>query len=118
MRGGDAGARAWVVTIEGAVDGTDAAGFPIRVWTPIVVIPAKRSQSSAAEVYAATGEVARIVVVWETNYRADCDPDRLDVAKDRRVVYRGRIHDVISADVVGPGLARISWATVAATAAA
>lgn len=113
MRGADAGARAWIVTIQAGADGTDESGFPIFVWSDLAQVPAKRTQGSASEVYAATGEAARIVVDWAINYRADCDPDLVDVSKERRVLYRGRVHDVIAGNVTGPGRAGIVLSTVA-----
>ena len=79
----------------------DAAGFPSPTWTELCGMWAERRQPSAAEVFKSNQKSASAIVIFEVNYRADLDPELVDVPKLRRVLYQTRIHDVIAADVVG-----------------
>lgn len=38
---------------------------------------------------------------WLMPYRADMDPDLVDVPKDRRLVFGGRVQEIVSAQHVG-----------------
>lgn len=97
----DAGKRDRWITIQSAIETTDPSGFPIMTWVDLVGTWAMRTQQSGAEAYTAHQAVATAVVDFEFPYRGDCDPELIDVPKLRRVVYQGRTHDIVEADVVG-----------------
>lgn len=99
------GERDRIITIEQrpAADGVDASGTPTDgPWTTLVAeMPAARLDVQGYEKFRADQESARYDTRWEINYRADCDPDLVDVPKLRRVVEFGRIYDIESASVIG-----------------
>lgn len=44
---------------------------------------------------------ARMETEWSMAYRADLDPELVDVAKAFRLVYEGREHDIVIATQIG-----------------
>lgn len=44
---------------------------------------------------------ARMETEWTMAYRADLDPELVDVAKSFRLVYQGREHDIVIASQIG-----------------
>jgi hypothetical protein len=38
---------------------------------------------------------------WEMGYVASMDPDLLDVPKRRRLLYQGRVYDIVAAEMIG-----------------
>jgi head-tail adaptor len=84
-------------------DAVDTSGAPTEVteWTTLVAsMPAGKYDLQGAEKLRAEQLSARYDTRWEINYRADMDPDLLDVAKLRRILHRGRIHDIVAASVI------------------
>jgi SPP1 family predicted phage head-tail adaptor len=98
-----AGARDRWVTIQGRPeDSTAGSGFPIDgPWTDLATVAMARDDLDAIEVTRANQEQSKMTVRWETAYRPDCDPERLDIAKLRRLCYRDRVYDVLTASMIG-----------------
>jgi SPP1 family predicted phage head-tail adaptor len=98
-----AGARDRWVTIQARPDdSTASSGFPIDgPWTDLATVAMAREDMDARELTRAHQEQAMMTVRWETAYRTDCDPDRIDLPKLRRLVYRDRVYDVLTASAVG-----------------
>jgi len=98
----DAGQRDHLVTIEAVTDGVDSEGAPTETWTTLVAnMPAARYGVQGWERFNADQISARHDARWELNYRLDMDPDLVDVPKARRLVCRGRTHDIVSASIIG-----------------
>jgi len=98
----DAGQRDQLVTIEAATDGVDTEWAPTETWTTLVSqMPAARYGTQGWERLTADQMTARYDARWEMNYRSDMDPDLVDVPKARRLVCRGRTHDIVSAAIIG-----------------
>lgn len=99
------GERDRIITIEErpAADAVDDAGTPIDgPWTTLVAeMPAARLDVQGGERFRSEQESARYDTRWEINYRADMDPDLVDVPKLRRIVEFGRTYDIESASVIG-----------------
>jgi len=97
------GLRDRLVTLQGRApeDAVGPSGRPVEVWTDLDVVPAHKRSMTGSEVYRASQWTAKASGVFEVNYRSDCDPDRVDVAKLRRLVYEGRVHDVVQIEEVG-----------------
>lgn len=95
------GQRDCQVTIEGCVDAQGArSGYPTETWRPIYpdVWMSKKAElrsDRSAERIEADQVTARLYTTWLMPYRADMDPDRVDVPKLRRLVYLGRTYDII-----------------------
>jgi len=96
------GQRDCHVRIEGCVDDKGArSGYPTKRWTemPPMVYMRKEAElrsDRSAERYEGDQVTARLYTKWTMPYRADCDPDRVDVQKLRRLIYEGRQYDVIN----------------------
>jgi hypothetical protein len=98
-----AGQRDCLVTIEGATFGeATRSGKPKPEWRelPPAVQMRRKTQprDRSAERMVGDQVSARIYTDWSMPYRADMDPDRVDVQKLRRLVYGGRRYDIISGD--------------------
>ena len=105
-----AGKRDRLITIEELVqpsdednpDEVDSEGAPIETWQVLVDrMPAARLEATGAERFRTAQTSAPLETRWEINYRIDMDPDLVDVAKARRVVLDGRVHDITSAEEIG-----------------
>lgn len=73
------------------------SGAPQETWTPLCQMWARRTDAGDTERFTAQQIVAQVQTVWEVNYRADLDPELVDVAKRRRIIANGQIHDIVQA---------------------
>jgi len=85
------------ITIQQLTDSVGSSGAPVEGWSTLVEMPASRLDISGQERFRAGQESAAIDTVWEINYRADMDPELVDVPKKRRIVTGGRYHDIVAA---------------------
>lgn len=99
------GLRDRIVTIQQrpATDAVDTEGAPIDgPWTTLVAsMPAAKGDVSGWERVRANQTSARYDTRWEINYRLDMDPELVDVAKLRRLLVNGRVHDIVAASEIG-----------------
>lgn len=78
------------------------SGEPTADWTTLVAsMPAARESLRGWERQTANQTTAGYDERWEINYRADMDPDLVDVPKLRRIVFGGRTLDIVSANQIG-----------------
>lgn len=88
-------------------DVVDSSGAPTEeppetAWTTLVAsMPASKQHIRGDERLAASQLSSPYDTRWEINYRADMDPDLLNVKKLRRVVHRGKVHDIVDASQIG-----------------
>jgi SPP1 family predicted phage head-tail adaptor len=84
--------------------------FPVETWTPLTGAAAggvaggmfaSKIDIRGAERFQADQLSARYDIRWEINYRSDMDPDAVNVPKTRRLVYKGRIYDIVTASMIG-----------------
>lgn len=91
-----------LVTIEQATETRDTTSkAPKLTWTTLgtafmAAKPMRGRERFAAEQLSASGDT-----VWHTHYRADMDPEAIDVPKLRRLSFRGRRHEIVAATHVG-----------------
>lgn len=99
----DPGERDRLVTIQqrNDVDAVDDAGAPLETWTPLAQAYAAKLDMRGQERLAASQMAAQYDTRWLIGYRADMDPELVDVPKLRRVVYKGRAHDITEALMIG-----------------
>jgi hypothetical protein len=95
-----------MVTIQARsdVDTVDPDGFPTDVWTTLRVAYMSKSEMSTLrgqEHFTAGQLSAPTITKWQMDYVPDMDPDLVDVAKLRRLVYRSRAYDITDAHVMG-----------------
>lgn len=112
------GERTRVVEIQQLTEGQSASGFPIETWTALATLFASRTDVSGREYFAAGAQVSqRAFTRWEVGYRADLDPELVDVPKRRRLVHQGKIFDISDASLIGQK-AGVELTTLAQVAAA
>lgn len=93
-------------------DAVEASGFPRDEWTDYRTVYMSRSPVASDERFVSDQRLASDQWRWECEYLADLDPDLADVPKRFRLIYAGRIHDVMAASVLGRNRA-IELVTVA-----
>jgi len=101
----DAGARDRRVTVQTrpAADAADASGAPTEIgeWTDLVTVWAQRVDIGGRERFTAQQMSAPYDERWRIGYRADLDPELVDVRKLRRLVYRSQVRDIVGAELLG-----------------
>ena len=85
------------VTFQQLAESTGATGFPVETWTTLVTVWCSKQDATGRERYMASQLSAPFDSTWRTYYRADLDPELVDIPKTRRLVYLGRIFNIVSA---------------------
>jgi SPP1 family predicted phage head-tail adaptor len=96
-----AGQRDRTLTIEQLTETVGPTQFPLETWAPLVTVQGAYDDESGTESFVANQISSAAFVRWTIPYRADCDPELLDVVKIRRVVANGRIYDIVAATQIG-----------------
>lgn len=101
--GADPGTRDRVVTLQQLTASKDATTHaPKETWTTLAApIWMAKSDARGQERFIAHQVSAAVETVWEMGYRVDMDPELVDVAKERRIVYQGRTYGVIGGRQIG-----------------
>ena len=98
----DAGLRDRAVTIQRRTSSTGATHFPVETWATLVTpawmrkLDLRVDERTLGEQLSAKGQT-----LWEMAYRADMDPELVDVPAERRLVYQGRTYDIVGASLIG-----------------
>ena len=97
------GARDHLVTIQQLVSSTGPSGLPIEEWVPLGDVWMSKSDLTGTERerFVMNQETAPFETTWVMPYRADMDPDEVEVPRTRRLIYKARQFDVIDAAMVG-----------------
>lgn len=82
-------------------DAVDSSGAPAETpWTTLCVAPMGRLLSMRTERGAETvkaNELSAVVATrWTMRYLPTMDPDLVDVQKLRRLLYQGRVYDIVA----------------------
>jgi hypothetical protein len=98
----DPGARDRAVIVEQLVPSIGPSRFPVEDWTVLApIVWMSKRHITGTERQTMDQKTAPFEDVWETAYRADLDPELVDVPKTRRLVYQGRAFDIIDANQIG-----------------
>jgi head-tail adaptor len=103
----DTGQRDKLVTIQQLTEGRGTSGFPTDTWTTLAagVFMAREDVggdvASRRERFVANQEMAVSDTRWTMLFRADMDPELLDIPKVRRLLYRGRTYNITAARPIG-----------------
>ena len=98
----ESGERDRAVTVQQLTDSVGSSGFPVETWATLYETAWMRKVDvSQRERFMAAQLSSPIDTQWEMGYVADMDPDLVDVAKSRRLVYQGRVFDIVSAQQIG-----------------
>lgn len=95
------GLRDRLVAIEQLTESVGATKFPIETWTPLCTAYASKDDLGERERFAAAQLSTPATTRWEIGYRADMDPDEVEVTKKRRLVYKSRTYDIVAASEIG-----------------
>ena len=101
MAGLNAGDQDRRVLIEQLTETEGTSGFPVETWTPLVTVSMKRKDRRSGEAFRSGQLSASFDTEWTTPFRDDLDPARINVPKTRRLVDRGRVHDITAAIEIG-----------------
>lgn len=98
----ESGERDRVVTIEQMDDAQSTSKIPIERWTTLAsTVWMRKLDAKASERVKADQVAAYYETQWEMGYWPEMDPELVDVAKTRRLVYLGRVHLIVGADLIG-----------------
>lgn len=98
----DTGQRDKLVTIQQLVEGRGTSGFPTNTWTTLAAgVFMAREDADGSERFDADQLQAVADARWTLLFRDDMDPEAVDVPKQRRLLYRGRTYNIISARALG-----------------
>lgn len=89
------------VAIYALTQSTGTSGFPKEDPTPLATVWASREDVAGDERYANDQLSAPFTTKWEVPYSALWDPELVDVAKTRRLVYEGRRYDIVRGERTG-----------------
>jgi SPP1 family predicted phage head-tail adaptor len=89
------------VAIQEMTESTDASGFPLESWATLCTAWMAKQTERATEEFRSHQESASSIIRWTMRYRADVDPDLVDVPKKRRILYQSRAYDIVYAETVG-----------------
>ena len=96
------GERDRAVTVQQLTASKGPSGFPVETWTTLAApvwmrkLDLQQRERITAEQLSAKGDTQ-----WEMGYRADMDPELVDVERTRRLLYQGRIYDITDASQIG-----------------
>ena len=97
------GARDRAVTIQSrpSADAVETSGFPKDTWSDLATnIFMSKREANARERFTANQLSASFDAVFEMGYRDDMDPELVDVPKLRRLIYQGRVYDIVAANPI------------------
>lgn len=97
MSSADTGRRTHFLKIEQLVEGQAESNFPTENWITLQNAWAAREYITLDEEFKVDQHSATSVTAWDIPYSTFMDPDRIDVAKKRRIVYLGRTFDILRA---------------------
>lgn len=95
-----AGERDLPITIQQLVEGAAESSFPTEDWTPLAKAFARREYQTLDERVTGDQVSATAIQRWEIPYTELMDPDRVDVAKKRRITYLSRTYDIQAAEIL------------------
>lgn len=95
------GERDTLVTIEQLTESTGGSRFPTESWTTLMTAWMRKLGTKGHERWVAAQVSAPADTQWEMGYVASMDPDLVEVPKTRRLVYQGRVYDIVAADMIG-----------------
>lgn len=96
-----AGQRDRLVTVEYAAESPGPSGFPVKTWPTLAQVWMSRRDLRADEQFTSNQPSSFTEVQWNLPYRADMDPELVDVPKTRRLVFQGVTFDIRSAAPIG-----------------
>lgn len=101
MKALNVGAFVHQVTIQTLTEGADASGAPSESWDALTTVwMTRRSVNGGRESFQANQLSGALVTQWTMRYLDTMDPDQVDVVKKRRLLYLGRVYDIVQAELL------------------
>jgi len=97
----DPGERDRLIILQTVTEGVDTEGAPMETSTTLAVVWASKAGISGQERWVRDQLSAGYDTRWQIGYRADMDPELVDVAKVRQIEYQGRTYDIVAATQLG-----------------
>ncbi len=95
------GVRTRLITIQQLTESQGPSGFPVESWTTLTTVFASKADAVGRERFGANQLSSPFDTTWQMPYLSAVDPELVNVPKTRRVVYQGRVYDIVSASPVG-----------------
>jgi head-tail adaptor len=95
-----AGHRDKWVTIEQAPVVPAGGVYPVEAWTTLAHCWMSQADYRSDEKFDTKSDMAFAETQWEMPYRADMDPDLVDVTASRRLVYGRKTYDIRGATLL------------------
>lgn len=91
------------ITVQALTETQDASHYPVESWATLTQVWAAKTDLRGLErfVFSADQQSAPYDTRWEIPYRPDMDPELVEIPKKRRLVVRGRVHEIVAAEEVG-----------------
>jgi SPP1 family predicted phage head-tail adaptor len=90
------------VTVQAGTEGVDGSGAPETTWADLGTVRAGRRHWTSNETFRGEQLSAAMFTVWTMRYWSEMDPDLVDIQKSRRLVYQGRIYDIVEVAPMDP----------------
>lgn len=98
----EVGERDRAVTIQQLVESVPESRFPAERWTTLSgLVWMRKMDAKASERDTADQIAARFDTQWEMGYATNMDPELIDVPKKRRLLYQGRVYEIVGASQIG-----------------
>lgn len=96
------GTRDRWITIQWLTESVGASKYPVESWATLTEVWASKKDIRGVErfVFSADQQSAPYDTQWEIPYRPDMDPELVNVPKARRLVVKGRVHDIVDASEI------------------
>ena len=94
------GKRTVSVIVKRRVVTKGASGAPVETWVTLRSVMASKEDlpmNDSREQMQGSQLAARMETAWGLPYTADTDPDLVDVARERRILYGSRVYDIVRA---------------------
>ena len=98
---GAAGARNRLVTIQQMTVSKGDSGRPVETWSTLTTAWMERIDLGGNERFRADQLSAKYDSRWRMPYQSDMDPDVVNVPKKRRLLYKERVYDIVTALPIG-----------------
>lgn len=101
------GERDKAVAIEQLNEQTADSGFPVEPWSTLKSPVWMRKMDAAPQGARSRERVTADQIAafyetqWEMGYMGEMDPELVDVPTKRRLVYQGRVHQIVAASLIG-----------------
>lgn len=103
----EVGERDRAVTIQQLVETLPDSRFPTERWTTLTgtawmrKVDVRKLNARSFERATPDQIVAAFDTQWEMGYASNMDPELVDVPKKRRLLYLGRVHEIVAASQIG-----------------